>query len=282
MASSEDTSRSLRVLVVDDEPRIRNSLTVCLEGDGYDVTGVGRGDDAQNEVQSQHFDLVFLDLRLGTASGMDLLPALLEAQPHLKVIVITAHSSIDSAVEAMRRGATDYLPKPFTPAQVRQAAEKAAERHTLDRRDEQRDAQLEATDDPFDPCDPEMQDVVETAREVAAQDVTLLLRGENGTGKGLLARSIHQWSPRADAPFVTVHCPSLSKDLLESELFGHAKGAFTGATEANPGRVSLEALEEAHIERVVAATDTLQAAADVLGVDPATLYRKRKKYGLAD
>lgn len=232
------TERALRVLVIDDEPRIRNALTVCLNGEGYDVTSVSWADDAQDAVQSRHFDLAFLDLRLGTDSGMDLLPSLLEAQPHLKVVVITAHSSIDSAVEAMRRGATEYLPKPFTPAQIRQAAEKAAERHTVDRRVERLDEEIERSDGPFNPQNPEMQEVVDTAQEVAAQDVTVLLRGENGTGKGLLARSIHQWSPRAEEPFVTVHCPSLSKDLLESELFGHAKGAFTGATETNPGRVS--------------------------------------------
>lgn len=241
MASSPaQFGRLLRVLVVDDEPRIRNSLDVCLEGEGYDVEGVGGADAALSEVQRRPYDLAFLDLRLREASGMDLIPALLEEQPHLKVIVITAHSSIDSAVEAMRRGATDYLPKPFTPAQVRQAAEKAAERRTLERKVaifEDR-AERDKVDAPFDAKNPEMQEVVETAREVAANDVTVLLRGENGTGKGVLANAIHRWSPRAEEPFITVHCPSLSKDLLESELFGHAEGAFTGATETNPGRVS--------------------------------------------
>lgn len=240
MSSAEKSAHPLRILVVDDEPRIRNSLHVCLEGEGYEVEGVGRAKDALLEIQTRPYDLVFLDLRLQEASGMDLLPALLEEQPHLEIIVITAHSSIDSAVEAMRRGATDYLPKPFTPAQVRQAAEKAGERRTLDRKVKlfEEHAEREAPDMPFDPNDPAMQEVVETAREVAGQDVTVLLRGENGTGKGVVAKAIHQWSPRADEPFVTVHCPSLSRDLLESELFGHAKGAFTGATETNPGRVS--------------------------------------------
>ena len=240
MSSSEDSRRSLRVLVVDDEPRIRHALRVCLEGEGYDVTEARGAEAALEAVRRRPYDLAFLDLRLPGASGMDLLPDLLDEQPRLSVLVITAHSSIDSAVEAMRRGATDYLPKPFTPAQVRQAAEKAIERRTLERKVdllEERE-EREAADPPFDPKNPGMQTVVETAREVAANDVTVLLRGENGTGKGVLAKAIHQWSPRADAPFVTVHCPSLSKDLLESELFGHAKGAFTGATETNPGRVS--------------------------------------------
>ncbi len=240
MSSSDDVSRSLRILVVDDEPRIRNALRVCLEGEGYKVTEAVDAEAALTEARHRPYDLVFLDLRLPGASGMDLLPDLLDEQPHLKVLVITAHSSIDSAVEAMRRGATDYLPKPFTPAQVRQAAEKAIERWTLERKVDLFDnrAEREAPDTPFDPNDPATRDVVETAREVATKDVTVLLRGENGTGKGVLAKAIHQWSPRADEPFVTVHCPSLSKDLLESELFGHAKGAFTGATETNPGRVS--------------------------------------------
>ena len=237
---SAQSSRLPRVLVVDDEPRIRDSLRVCLEGDGYAVTTASGAEDALSEVQRRPYDLAFLDLRLPGASGMDLLPDLLEEEPHLKVLVITAHSSIDSAVEAMRRGATDYLPKPLTPAQVRQAAQKAAERRTLERKvdilEEKQRRQTPAT--PFDTDSPVMQDVVETAREVAAQDVTMLLRGENGTGKGHLARAVHRWSPRTDGPFVTVHCPSLSNDLLESELFGHKRGAFTGATETNPGRVS--------------------------------------------
>lgn len=241
MASSPAQSdRSLRVLVVDDEPRIRNSLRVCLEGEGYEVTEASGAEEALSEVRSRPYDLAFLDLRLPGASGMDLLPDLLEEQPHLKVLVITAHSSIDSAVEAMRRGATDYLPKPFTPAQVRQAAEKAAERRILERKVElfEDRAERDEPNAPFNPKNSGMQEVVGMAREVAPKDVTVLLRGESGTGKGVLAKAIHGWSPRAEDPFVTVHCPSLSRDLLESELFGHAKGAFTGATETNPGRVS--------------------------------------------
>ncbi|PSQ82859.1 MAG: sigma-54-dependent Fis family transcriptional regulator [Bacteroidetes bacterium QS_7_67_15] len=240
VSRSTPSSRPLRVLVVDDEPRIRNALRVCLEGEGYAVTETSGAEDTLAEVQSRPYDLALLDLRLPGASGMDLLPDLLEEQPHLQVLVITAHSSIDSAVEAMRRGATDYLPKPFTPAQVRQATQKAAERRTLERKvailEEEQRQRTPAS--PFDTESPAMQDVVDTARDVANRDVTVLLRGENGTGKSVLARAIHRWSDRSEAPFVTVHGPSLSKDLLESELFGHKKGAFTGATETNPGRVS--------------------------------------------
>lgn len=229
-----------RVLIVDDEPRIRNSLTICLEGEGYDVAEASSAPDALAEVRRRPFDLAFLDLRLGAASGLDLLPDLLEEQPGLKVIVITAYASIESAVEAMRRGATDYLPKPFEPAQVRMAAKKAAERRALERKvdlleGETREARPETL---FESQNPSMQSVVQTARQAAESEATILLRGESGTGKGVLAHAIHRWSPRADRPFVTVHCPSLSGELLESELFGHAKGAFTGAVETNPGRVA--------------------------------------------
>ena len=234
------TSTTVRVLVVDDEPRIRNTLTICLEGEGYEVAEASTAQDAIETVMERRFDIAFLDLRLGTASGLDLLPELLEQQPHLKVIVITAYASIETAVEAMRRGATDYLPKPFQPAQVRLAAEKAAERRALERRVEMLEerAQSSAPAAPLSSDNPAMQELLQTARQVAPSEATVLLRGESGTGKGVIARAIHSWSERADAPFVTIHCPSLSGELLESELFGHAKGAFTGAVETNPGRVS--------------------------------------------
>lgn len=239
-SSTTAVRAATRALIIDDEPRIRNSLRICLEGADYDVTDVGTAQDALATAKERPFDLAFLDLRLGTASGLDLLPELLEQQPHLKVIVITAYASIESAVEAMRRGATDYLPKPFEPAQVRMAAQKAAERRTLERRVEVLEEQAQEAGPPtlFESQNASMQAVVKTARQAAESEATVLLRGGNGTGKGVLARAIHRWSPRADRPFVTVHCPSLSGELLESELFGHAKGAFTGAVETNPGRVA--------------------------------------------
>lgn len=242
MSDSPSTSirSAARVLVVDDEPRIRNALTVCLEGDGYTVADASTANAALQAVRERRFDIVFLDLRLNTASGLDLLPELLKQQPHLKIIVITAYASIETAVEAMRRGATDYLPKPFEPAQVRMAAQKAAERSALERKVDVLEAQVrDALPEPlFESRSPAMQSVVETAHRAANSNATILLRGENGTGKGVLARAIHGWSPRHNEPFVTVHCPSLSGELLESELFGHAKGAFTGAVETNPGRVA--------------------------------------------
>jgi NtrC-family two-component system response regulator AlgB len=156
------------------------------------------------------------------------------------VVVITAYASIESAVESIRRGATDYLPKPFTPAQVSVLTQKVATLRAL----EQRVAGLqEALGDAGPQADlstssPAMQRAVSLARQVAPTDATVLIRGETGTGKGVLARAIHAWGPRAGKPFAVVSCPSLSAELLESELFGHVRGAFTGAVRDNPGRIA--------------------------------------------
>jgi len=234
------SSPSARILVIDDEKRIRQTVSSCLEHEGHEVMAVDSAREAKEAVRRQPFDLAFLDLRLGGTSGIDLLPELLEQQPNLKIVVITAYASVETAVEAMKRGASDYLPKPFSPAQVRVAAERAAEQRALERKVEMLEDRVEdpASERRLESESPAMSAVLETAHRAAESDATVLLRGEHGTGKGVLARAIHDWSPRSEAPFVTVHCPSLSGELLESELFGHAKGAFTGATSANPGRVA--------------------------------------------
>jgi NtrC-family two-component system response regulator AlgB len=159
----------------------------------------------------------------------------------MKVVVITAHGSIDSAVETMKRGATDYLTKPFTPSQVRLVTERVRQLRAL----EQRVAGLQGILGESNPelnlesNSPAMQRAVNLARQVARSDASCLLRGESGTGKGVLAKAIHWWSARAAKPFSTVSCPSLSSQLLESELFGHTKGAFTGAVRENPGRIAM-------------------------------------------
>jgi NtrC-family two-component system response regulator AlgB len=234
------TGSHLRVLVVDDEANIRKTLSVCLETDGHDVVAVSNFQDAVSEVSRRSFEAVFVDLRLGAASGLDLIPALLAVAPWLKIIVITAYASIETAVEAMRRGATDYIPKPFTPAQVKLAVDKVSQLKSLEQRLAalQEDLQRTNPEVDFTSASPAMQRVLNMAQQVAASDVTVLLRGESGTGKSVLARAIHGWSKRAHKPLGTVSCPSLSAELLESELFGHVKGAFTGAVRDNPGRIA--------------------------------------------
>ena len=231
---------SLNALVVDDEPNIRKVLSASLATDGHRATGVGTVDEAVEAAARHGFDIALVDLRLGMATGLDLIPKLLAQQPTLKIIVITAFATVETAVEAMRRGASDYLPKPFTPAQVRLVVERVARLRTLEQQVAGLTAASSEAADELDltTSSPAMRHVIDLARQVAASDATVLLRGESGTGKGVLARAIHRWSERAVGPFVTVSAPSLSAELLESELFGHAKGAFTGAARETAGRVA--------------------------------------------
>ena len=188
-------SQPLKILVVDDEANIRKTLSVCLETEGHKVIAVSNFQDALAEVSRRSFELAFVDLRLGTEDGLDLIPPLLAAAPWLKIVVITAYASIDTAVEAMRRGATDYIPKPFTPAQVRLVVHKVFEMRTL----EQRVASLQEDlgrlnpEADFSTANPAMQRVIHLSRQVATTDATILLRGESGTGKTVLARAIHHF-----------------------------------------------------------------------------------------
>jgi NtrC-family two-component system response regulator AlgB len=230
----------MRVLIVDDEPNIRRTLRVALESGGHTVREAATGAKALAMLEAEPADVALVDLRLGSESGLDLLGAMLGQSPRLAVVIITAHASIDSAIEALRRGAVDYLPKPFTPAQVRGVLERIARvRGLRDRVDDLAErVRSEVPEAELDSPDLQFRRVVELARTVAPSDAAVLLRGENGTGKGVLARALHAWSRRADGPFVTVSCPSLNPDLLESELFGHAKGAFTGAIRDAPGKVA--------------------------------------------
>ncbi len=231
----------LNILVVDDEINIRKTLAYCLEGEGHKVTGVSNPSDAKAENNRRSFDMAFVDLRLGTEHGLELLPELLSASPWMKIVVITGYASIDTAVQSMKSGSVDYLPKPFTPAQVKHIAQKVGELRRL----EQNLANLQETlgrthpDVDLASSSPEMQRAIHLAQQVASTEANVLVRGESGTGKGVIVRAIHNWSPRAQKPFGTVSCPSLSAELLESELFGHVKGAFTTAVRDNPGRIAM-------------------------------------------
>ncbi len=240
MATSTPAGASINVLVVDDESNIRKTLAICLEAEGHHVTAVSNFQDAVAEASRRTFHMAFVDLRLGTASGLDLIPALISGSPWMKIVVITAYASIDTAVEAMRRGATDYIPKPFSPAQVLLAVRKVEEVRTLEWKVAalREDLERAAPEVRFSSDSPAMQRAMEVTRQVAPTDAAVLLRGESGTGKTVLARAIHGWSRRSAKPFGVVSCPSLPTELLMSELFGHAKGAFTGAVRDNPGRIA--------------------------------------------
>ena len=227
------------LLVIDDEASLRRTLRTALDSRGHRVAEAATAADALAAVRQQRFDLAFLDLRLGREKGLDLLPELLRAAPGLHVVIVTAYASLDSAIEAMRKGAFDYLPKPFTPDQLRVALDRSALVRGLRDRVaalEERVGQL-APDVELDTDEPAVRQAQDVAFQVAPTDATVLLRGESGTGKGVLARAVHARSKRAGRPFVTVHCPSLSAELLESDLFGHVKGAFTGAVADKQGKV---------------------------------------------
>ncbi|MEW6531408.1 MAG: sigma-54 dependent transcriptional regulator [Thermodesulfobacteriota bacterium] len=240
MKASPSDPSALTILVVDDEATIRKTVSVCLETEGHKVVSVSNSADALAEAALSFFDLAFVDIRLGTSSGLDLLPPLLASSPWLKIVIITAYASIETAVDAMRRGASDYIPKPFTPAQVKLAVHKVAELKRLEGRVAALQEELEHSHPEltFSSLSPAMNRAIHIARQVAPTDATVLLRGESGTGKTALARAIHQWSQRTARQISIVSCPSLSSELLESELFGHVKGAFTGAVRDNPGRIA--------------------------------------------
>jgi NtrC-family two-component system response regulator AlgB len=228
------------VLVIDDDPGVRQSLRLCLDSDGARVLGVATTQGAVEALERGRFDLVIVDLWLGADSGLDLISEILRRQPGVAIVVITAFATFESAVEAIKRGAADYLPKPFSPQQVRHAARRAVEGSQTRRELFETRARLQdagADDDYFESESPLYLAFLNNALRVATADVPVLLRGESGTGKNVLARWLWSQSSRSSGPFVGVNCPSLSTELMNSTLFGHKRGAFTGATADAPGKV---------------------------------------------
>jgi two-component system, NtrC family, response regulator AlgB len=231
----------MNVLIIDDDLGIRGTLGTALETMGHHVRMATSRATAEKELRKESFEVAFLDIRLGPENGLDILPDLLRLSPRLAVVVITAYSSIETAVLAIQRGAFDYLAKPFKPAQITQMLERIAKTRQLETRISDLEGQLPRPGvnvEPVASSDAQIQRLLEVAKRSASSDATILMLGESGTGKSALARQIHRWSARANEPFVTVSCPSLSRDLLESELFGHMKGAFTGAVATTWGKVA--------------------------------------------
>ncbi|MFH1135355.1 MAG: sigma-54 dependent transcriptional regulator [Pseudomonadota bacterium] len=237
---SADKTIPLDVLVVDDETNIRKTLSYCLAAEGHSVIAVSNPADAAEEARRRSFDLVLVDLKLGEENGMDLIPVLLADSPWTKIVIITAHASIESVVEAMKRGAADYIARPFTPDQVKLLTRRIGRIRELE-------TEVAALRENMHRLGPEdrlqsknagMQRVIETAKKAASSEAIVLLCGESGTGKSVFARAIHRWSPRANKPMGVVACPAVPPDLLESELFGHVKGSFTGAVRDYPGRIA--------------------------------------------
>jgi len=233
-------SKNVRVLVVDDEPSARGGLEKLLRSEGYAVDAADDGTSALVAASDHPPDVVVTDLKMPKMDGIELMKRLHEQDPSVPVIVATAFGDVTSAVNAMRAGAQDYLTKPIDFDALVVAIERAIERRNLRVEAENLRRQLRERDGEglqgLIGASAAMQKVYRVARQVAASRATVLVTGESGTGKGELARAIHALSPRRDKPFVALHCTSLAESLLESELFGHEKGAFTGADKRRIGR----------------------------------------------
>jgi NtrC-family two-component system response regulator AlgB len=230
----------MRVLIIDDEKSIRSSTSAALRAEGHQPDVADNSTIALAKLQEEACDLALLDLRLGDENGLDLLPELKRSQPNLLVVVFTAYASVASAVAAMQRGAFDYLEKPFTPEQLRQIVGRVEKQRKLETKivelQQEIDKQNPAID--FSSEDLSMRSAIDILFRAAPTQAAMLLLGESGTGKSVFARAIHDRSEYREGPFVTVSCPSLSKELLESELFGHVKGSFTGAVRDTWGKVA--------------------------------------------
>lgn len=210
------------ILVVDDEKNQREILETILSGEGYDVTTASSGEAAMKFVESRRFDLVLTDLKMTGMSGLDLLKELTNFDKSIIVILLTAHGSVDSAVDALRLGAFDYLQKPYDQAKLLDTVSRALNK-------------LSALDTEIVSVSPEMDKVKKLILKIAKSNSTVLIRGESGTGKELIARSIHMNSLRSNQVFQAVNCAAINENLLESELFGHEKGSFTGAVSEKKG-----------------------------------------------
>src|SRR5580704_10840024 len=226
-----------KLLIVDDEKNIRQSLTHFLSGCGHEVTAADSAREALDLLaEGAEFDLVLSDWRMAEMNGLELLKAIKEQYPDITVILMTAYGTIDDAVAVMKAGAYDYLTKPFSVDQIQHVVERVLEVRELRTQNRALLRVIEGV--PLvESRNRAFSALIETAYQAASSDATILLTGESGTGKNVLARQIHEWSPRRKFPFVTVNCTTLSESLLESELFGHMKGSFTGAIKDKPGRL---------------------------------------------
>jgi NtrC-family two-component system response regulator AlgB len=227
----------LHVLVIDDDRALTARMALDLKGFGCLVSIASTGEAAIAYLRDQAYDLAFCDVRLDDFNGLTLLPKLIAANPNLHIVVMTAFTSCETAVQAMKAGAADYLSKPFLQYQVRDLLAQVRERrHVIQRLAESERDGAEAPLE-LNSVSPTMRAVMETIARASAADVSVILRGEHGTGKSMFAELLHRGSARSARPFVSVNCPSLSDELMTSELFGHVTGSFTGAVADQRGKV---------------------------------------------
>ncbi len=237
---SPEAKRSIRILIVDDESTLRESCASVLKVEGFDVSSAGRGEEARDLLQRRRFDLAMVDLYMSQVSGMELLRTGLKANPDMLVIVMTGNPSVASSIEALKAGAWDYLPKPFSAPQLQTLLGRAAHTVLVGRESRELEEELRKRHGHSERVNligdsPAIRQVVDLARRVARTDASVFITGESGTGKEMIAQFIHHHSRRSSRTMVAVNCAALPEALLESEMFGHVKGSFTGATSDKPG-----------------------------------------------
>ncbi len=241
MTANESNAQQPTLLIVDDEPIVRQSLADWFHSDGYAVDSAGSAKEALRKVAEGRYDIALVDIKMPGMDGLELQSRLAEVAPDLTIIMITAFASVDSAVKALKAGAYDYVTKPFDPDELSHLVRRAVEHRSLRSENIRLKESLEviAGTPTIIGESPTMRHVLDLVDAVSGTDATVLIRGESGTGKELVARAIHNKSPRRYNPMVVVNCGALAEGILESELFGHEKGAFTGAQYRHKGKFEM-------------------------------------------
>lgn len=230
-----------KLLIVDDEQVAISNLTHVMKKEGYSVVATQKGQNALKLIEDEWFDVVLTDLKMQKVDGMQILKRCKNLSPDTEVIMITGYATVQSAIEAMKKGAYDYITKPFKLDEVRKIVSEAVEKVRLKKENAQLREQLERFEGKVKLIsqNPSMQKLLDTARQVAPTDCNILISGESGTGKELLARYVHFMSQRAEGPFFAINCGAFTEELLANELFGHEKGAFTGASAQKKGLIEM-------------------------------------------
>jgi DNA-binding NtrC family response regulator len=264
LALDPDMKSTLRLLIVDDEHTLRDSCASVLRLEGYNVTTAGRGDEALEMLQKRQFDIVMLDLYMSQVPGMELLRACLETSPETLVIMMTGNPSVASSVEALREGAWDYLPKPFSATHLQILLGRAGHAVLVARESGELNDTREVNYGHSDKLtilgrSPAFRNAIELARKVARTDASVFITGESGTGKEMIAQFIHHHSRRSARALVAINCAALPENLLESEMFGHVKGSFTGAVRDKPGLLETANGGTLFLDELTEMSQTIQA-----------------------
>ncbi len=253
-------NEKIRILIVDDERITLRNLEHILKKEGYEVKTTTSGQNALRLINKEQFDVVLTDLKMDKVDGMQILKRTKDVSPDTEVIMITGYATVESAIDAMRYGAYHYLTKPFKIDEVRKVVKEATEKVALKKENKRLKEKLESLTDKVSIVtqDPQMLRILDTAREIAPTDCNVLITGESGTGKELVARYIHHYSKRADRPFVAINCGAFTEELLANELFGHEKGAFTGATFLKHGLIEMASGGTVFLDEITEMSPSMQ------------------------